>query len=150
MMDGFASQLDQQLGRRLYEWNKDSFPGLDRRPRIRFKHIDKEPELVQMGQFFRSMDGILPLGDDDMKAIRDKTGFLPKNLPVDPLPPASAAPGSVSAFPPTNPGQKPMKDGGPVVKEPGGNLTVEEAMAVLEDLAKDNNPKVYDMFLQEG
>lgn len=149
MMDGFASQLDNQLGQRLYEWNKDSFPGLERRPRLRFKHIDKEPELVQMGQFFRSMDGILQLGEDDMKAIRDKTGFLPKGLPTKPITPVATA---ANAFPRTNPkGTNPQPGAGNATEPPPASaiMSVEEAITRLEILAKEEDSDVYRMFIDE-
>lgn len=81
MMDGFAAQLDDQIGRRLYEWNKDSFPNLTKRPKIRITHIDKAIVLSEMGGFLSQLNGILPLGDEDYKAIREKSQFLSKSLP---------------------------------------------------------------------
>lgn len=85
MLDGFAAQYDQQVGKRLYEWNKASFPKLTKRPKIKFSHIEKGVALGEMGAFLQQMNGILPLGDDDLKAIRKRSGFLPTTLPeVDP------------------------------------------------------------------
>jgi hypothetical protein len=85
MMDGFAAQYDQQIGKRLWEWNKQYFPNATKRPTIRFSHINKALALGEMGAFLQQMNGIMPLGDDDMKAIRKRSAFLPENLPeVDP------------------------------------------------------------------
>lgn len=81
MLDGFAAQYDQQVGRKLYEWNKAAFPNLTARPKIRFSHIEKSIALGEMGAFLQQMNGIMPLGEDDLKAIRKRSGFLPQNLP---------------------------------------------------------------------
>jgi len=81
MIDGFASQYDQQIGRRLYEWNKSAFPNLTKRPKIKFSHIEKNVALGELGAFLSQMNGILPLGEDDMKAIRKRSGFLSQALP---------------------------------------------------------------------
>jgi hypothetical protein len=82
MMDGFAQQYSDQIGRRLYLWNKYAFPNLTKRPKIRFSHVDKSFALDTLGAFWRQIDGILPLGEEDYKAFRDKAGFLPKSLPT--------------------------------------------------------------------
>lgn len=82
MMDGFAQQYSDQIGRRLYQWNKYAFPNLTKRPKIRFSHVDKSFALDTLGAFWRQIDGILPLGEEDYKAFRDKAGFLPKTLPT--------------------------------------------------------------------
>jgi len=85
MMDGFAAQYDQQVGKRLWEWNKQYFPNATKRPKIRFSHINKSIALGEMGAFLQQMNGIMPLGDDDMKAIRKRSAFLPEGLPeIDP------------------------------------------------------------------
>lgn len=81
MMDGFAKQFDEQIGKRLYLWNKDAFPNLTQRPRIRFSHIDKALALSELGSFLQQVSGIINLGDDDYKAIRKRSGFLPENEP---------------------------------------------------------------------
>jgi hypothetical protein len=80
MMDGFASQFDNQIGKRLFEWNKASFPGI-KRPKITFSHIDKSIALGELGSFLTQVDGIINLGDDDLKAIRKRSGFLAENEP---------------------------------------------------------------------
>lgn len=81
MMDGFASQYDEQIGKRLYLWNKDSFPKLTRRPNIRYSHIENNIALGELGSFVTAIDGKVPLGDNDYKAIRKRSGFLPETNP---------------------------------------------------------------------
>jgi hypothetical protein len=81
MMDGFAQQYSDQIGRRLYVWNQSAFPGMTKRPKIKFSHIEKNMPLDTLGNFWRQIDGIIPLGEDDYKAFRERSGFLPKNLP---------------------------------------------------------------------
>jgi len=85
MLDGFAQQYSDQIGRRLYQWNKYAFPNITKRPKIRFSHVDKAFALDTLGAFWRQIDGILPLGEEDYKAFRDKAGFLPKTLPNAPI-----------------------------------------------------------------
>lgn len=80
MMDGFAAQYDQQIGKRLFEWNKSSFPNITKRPKIKFSHIDKSIALTDLANFFLTLDGILPMTDDDYKALRVRSGFLPTNV----------------------------------------------------------------------
>jgi hypothetical protein len=81
MMDGFAQQFSDQIGRRLYAWNELSFPGITKRPKIKFSHIEKNIALDTLGSFWRQIDGIIPLGEEDYKAFRERSGFMPKNLP---------------------------------------------------------------------
>lgn len=81
MLDGFAAQLDAQVGKKLYEWNKTSFPNLTTRPVLSFSHIEKETALSEMSQFMTAMKDILPIGEEDLKAIRSKVSFLPNSLP---------------------------------------------------------------------
>jgi hypothetical protein len=90
MLDGFAQQFDDQIGRRLYQWNKYAFPNLTKRPKIRFGHIEKHIALETLGGFWRQIDGILPLGEDDYKAFREKVQFLPHTLPKQPTQPLPA------------------------------------------------------------
>ena len=81
MIDGLATQYDQQIGKRLYEWNRNSFPGITKRPKIRFSHVERNIALATVGSFLQQVNGILPLSEDDYIAIRKRTGFLPENNP---------------------------------------------------------------------
>lgn len=134
MMDGFAAQLDAQIGRRLFAWNKDSFPGLERRPKIRFRHVEKEVALSDMGVFFSQLNGILPLGEEDYRAIRKRSGFMPENLPAKieqpARPPVVVAP------------ETPKKNLLP--EDPA----VEQAMERIEAYARVNDPILYEMLMK--
>lgn len=83
--DGFAAQFDEQIGKRLYEWNKDEFPNITKRMPITFTHIDRAIALSELGNFLSSLDGRIPLGEDDHKAFRQRSGFLPENNPDKPI-----------------------------------------------------------------
>jgi len=113
MLDGFAAQYDQQVGKRLYNWNKASFPNLTKRPTIKFSHVENNLAMQELGSFLQSINGILPLGEDDVKAFRKRSGWMPENSPkpedeiktksqVEPTPPTDG----------TDPDQedKPMSD----------------------------------------
>ncbi len=93
MIDGFAAQYDAQIGKRLYEWNKDSFPNITKRPRITFSHIDRSLALTDLASWLSAINGILPLGEDDFKAFRKRSGFMPENNPVEDLTAAKPTPG---------------------------------------------------------
>jgi hypothetical protein len=92
MLDGFASQLDDQVGRRLYEWNKPAFPNLTARPKLSFTHIDKEMALGELAQFITQMKDVLQLGPDDIKAIRERVPFLPNDVSQDTSAPDETTP----------------------------------------------------------
>jgi len=83
MLDGFAKQYDDQIGKRLYKWNKDSFPGMTCRPKIKFSHVRNNLDMGALGSFLNSISGIVPLGNDDMKALRKEAGWMPENNPED-------------------------------------------------------------------
>jgi hypothetical protein len=81
MLDGFAQQYDDQIGKRMYAWNKDSFPGITTRPKIKFSHVKNNIALAALGSFLQTIEGVLPLGDEDYHAIRVESQFLPENNP---------------------------------------------------------------------
>ena len=81
MLDGFGAQYDAQVGKRLYQWNKASFPNLTKRPTIKFSHIENNLKMQELGSFLQSIDGIIPLGEDDSKAFRKRSGWMPENNP---------------------------------------------------------------------
>lgn len=81
MLDGFAEQYDEQVGKRLYLWNRASFPNLTKRPKIRFSHVENNPAMQELGSFLRAINGIIPLGEEDAKAFRKRSGWMPENNP---------------------------------------------------------------------
>jgi len=94
MMDGFAAQIDKQLGNKLQQWNPSVFAGVSKRPRIKATPLSKKISLAELAQIIASLKAAMPLGDEDYKAIRKLTGFLPETLPeVEEAPePEPAAP----------------------------------------------------------
>lgn len=79
MMRGFASQLDAQIGKRLFQWNK--FPGMTRRPKLTISGIEKNVSLAEIGALLGPLKNTMPLGDEDFVAIRKHLKFLPETLP---------------------------------------------------------------------
>lgn len=81
MLDGFAKQYDDQVGKRLYKWNRDSFPNLTKRPTIKFSHVRNNPAMQELGSFLSAIKDTVSLGADDMKALRKESGWMPENNP---------------------------------------------------------------------
>jgi len=84
MADGFVSQADEQIVRRLFDYkvNKDAFPGMTRRPRLKVTHIEKQVPLAELGAFFQAMSAVMPIGEEDWIAVRRATkGLLPETMP---------------------------------------------------------------------
>lgn len=102
MMDGFAQQYDDQIGSRLYQWNRAQFPGLTRRPRVKFSHVENNIALDTLSGFLSGIRDIVPLGEDDLKAIRKRAGFLPENNPEEPI----TGPGAEEPEPQLTPEQR--------------------------------------------
>lgn len=81
MMEGFAAQIDKQIIDKLTQWNPALFAGLTKRPRIKATPLSKKVSLSELAQIIAPIKAAMPLGDDDYKAIRKLTGFLPETLP---------------------------------------------------------------------
>jgi hypothetical protein len=81
MIDGFVQQMDKQIGRRLFELNAGAFPGMTRRPRLVAEAVQKTISLSELAAILGPIKNVMPLGEDDFKAIRARTGFLPETLP---------------------------------------------------------------------
>lgn len=81
MMSGFADQMDRQIGERLLRVNASAFPNITRRPRIITTSIEKTIPLGELAAFMRDIAAVIPLGDEDIIAVRRKSGFLPESLP---------------------------------------------------------------------
>jgi hypothetical protein len=80
MMEGFVKQLDTQVFKKLFKMNELVFPAMENRPKLTFTPIEKGISLDELGTFMSNMDWMI-LGDDDIKAIREKSGFLPNAIP---------------------------------------------------------------------
>jgi hypothetical protein len=81
MAGGFVRQADHQIGKRLFEYptNAAAFPGMTRRPRMVLKRkIDKIIPLGELGEFMTAMNAVMPLTEEDFRAVRAKSGFLPE------------------------------------------------------------------------
>lgn len=86
MIEGFIRQLDMQVGKRLFQYapNAQAFPGRTRRPRIVLQRgVEKKSSLADLGQFLMAISSVLPLGDEDIQAIRRASGILSSHLPEE-------------------------------------------------------------------
>jgi len=126
MLDGFAAQYDEQIGKRLYQWNKNSFPNLTKRPTIRFSHMDNNLAMGELGNFLRSIQGIVPLGEDDMKAFRKRTGWMPENNPK----PEDVIETKTEPAPPPQNDELPMPDDATVKRASATSEMIREALFV--------------------
>jgi hypothetical protein len=83
MWEGFANQIDSQLGRRIFSNPvvMARFPGMTKRPKLVAIPVEKGIPLNLLSQFVAQIAPHLPMDEDDMIAIRRKSGFLPENLP---------------------------------------------------------------------
>ena len=93
MMDGFAQHFKRQVFRRLWLWNKDSFPGSNGQHNIRFTEVSKDYALTDLGAFLTAYHGAFALGGADDIALRKRSGFMPEN-PPDPDEITTVAPGT--------------------------------------------------------
>jgi hypothetical protein len=137
MMEGFISQVDKTLVPKLVTWNPSVFAGISARPKITITSLGKKVSLADLGQILGPLKNVMPLGDEDYKAIRKLTNFLPENLPETEAPaPAPAAPEE----------NKPEE---PVTENDAPKGTAQEA--VMESLrhyrkwAADHDPKVAEL-----
>ena len=80
MMDGLVAQVDAQLGKRIFSLNAGAFPGMTRRPKLVCTPIEKQVSLSDLASFMDSIQW-MNLSEDDIKAIRRKSGILTENVP---------------------------------------------------------------------
>lgn len=103
MMAGFARQLDLQLGARLFEYNKNSFPKMTERPHLTITPVEKFIELDKLGSLWTAIKDTMPVGEADFLALRRKTGFLPEEVPTGADVYTKPAPGLPGSTPPAQP-----------------------------------------------
>jgi len=123
MMEGFANQIDNQIGKRLFTWNR--FPGMTQRPRLTISKIDKTLSPAEIGKLLGPLTATMPLGDDDIIAIRKALKFLPEQLPE-----INSTP---EPEPPASPEDEPAADEEPT--EPTDEQVDEETRQQAEDMA---------------
>lgn len=82
-MDGQLSQVNAQLGKQVFENEQimSAFPGVTAKPTIGITPVEKTIPLTELSAFVTQLAPIVPMGDDDLIAIRKKSGFLSESLP---------------------------------------------------------------------
>ena len=83
MMGGFADQMDTQLGTRLLRWNESTFGAVERRPKLTYVPAPIKVNLGDLGAFMSNLQSWMPLGSDDVIAVRRQSGFLPDQPPAE-------------------------------------------------------------------
>ncbi len=78
MVNGFVGQLDNQVGKQLFDYpiNKAAFPGMTRRPRLNVSPIRKTMPVAELSQLITALAAIMPFDNEDVNSIRLETGFL--------------------------------------------------------------------------
>jgi hypothetical protein len=146
MLDGFASQMDAQIGRRLFAYN--DFGRGFRRPHLKARPLEKVVSLSELATILGPLKATMPLGDDDFKAIRAKTGFMPETLPEINTP---------APTPEIQPVDNPPADGTPATNMPmdenGNPMTdaqaVQASMNGYLDWARINDPEKFYLLTRE-
>lgn len=153
MMEGFADQIDAQIGKRLFAdpQVRAKFPGLTRRPRAIITPIEKVIPLNELSQFVQAISPIVPLDDDDIIAIRRKSGFLPETLPE--------TSDTIEEAPVMPENDQPIDEQPPVEDEPVANMaqgsmvelqaSSEPALAIADGL-EDEMKDIYLAWLEEA
>jgi len=80
MMDGLVAQVDAQLGKRIFTLNEGAFPGMTKRPKLVCTPIEKQVSLSELATFLDAIQW-MELSEDDLKAIRRKSGVLTETIP---------------------------------------------------------------------
>lgn len=136
MIDGFISQIDNQVGKRLFAWNAGAFPGMERRPILKAEPIQKVLSLSELASILDSLKETIPLGEEDFKAIRARTQFLPETLPdTEETEPVTEPAENVSAE--TVPG------------ELSSAARVQLAMQKWRDWTREHDPETYALLNSE-
>jgi len=81
MMSGFADQIGDQLWIWLVKHNEDLVHV--QKPKLVASPVEKTIPLDELGLFIDSFASLFPLSDDDISAIRRKSGFLSEMIPED-------------------------------------------------------------------
>jgi hypothetical protein len=139
IMEGFADQFDRQIGRRLFTWNADRFPGMVHRPRFRVSPVEKEVSLLELGQFLKSIQGVIPLTIDDYKAVRKITRFLPE---TDQTEEATLPEKQGAKADQTNPQTGTAPEPTPTAQQ------VEQAMFGMMEAAQSRDPELYAILVE--
>jgi len=156
MMEGFTKQVDDQVIRRLFEYNAGAFPGMTSRPRLVAVPISKSINLSEIAGLSAAWETIRTMNEEDQAAFRRAIGFVPETVEVaEPAPDEPKPPKQQQQEPEEMSLQKrrpfvvdddeyPDPDDSPIV------ITDDELAASIKRLERQNkkNPKLkLDKFL---
>ena len=85
MMAGFMRQFNEQAVKRLFRHpvNAARFVGLEKLPVVNIVPLETPTPMSELSQFIAQIAPVMPLDDEDWKAVRGKSGFLPEELPLE-------------------------------------------------------------------
>lgn len=85
MLQGFAQQIDRQLGRAIFSQPEviERFPNMTQRPKFTISQIDKTVDLDKIAAFIDKFSEIGEIGSQDLIAIRKASRFMPESLPTE-------------------------------------------------------------------
>lgn len=88
MIEGMVKQLGLQLEPWLFgnSVNRERWPGLTTMPKLKASLAERSVDLSALTTLIRTlMYSGFPIGDDDLLALRRRTGVLPEVLPEEPI-----------------------------------------------------------------
>jgi len=83
MMKSFADRVGQQLWDYLAKANPQLFSQASTKHKLVITPIDKVINLTELAQFTSQIFPLIDVGDEDVLALRRKSGFMPETLPEE-------------------------------------------------------------------
>lgn len=147
MMAGFADQFDQQVGRRLFQYNPGAFPGMTARPRIAASRVSKEIDLKDLADFMTAFGTMFELSEQDQVDIRRQSGVLGE-VATDTVAAPRPAEEKKDPEPPSREDELDDEPNALELSAPGGLAS--RAVAGFMVWAEKHAPQVYNLLSRRG
>lgn len=98
IMQGFAEQAGRQLASFIKQINGDRFTKITAYPTLQASEVHKVVGLAELGSFLEAFSRVLPLSEEDARAIRERSEILPVNQPEQDEDIAKASAPAVGGF----------------------------------------------------
>jgi len=83
IMSGFSKQTGRQLASYLRKANGDRFKNITAYPELQSSEVKKVIPLADLAAFLKAFSAVLPINDEDARAIRDQSKILPADQPTN-------------------------------------------------------------------
>lgn len=83
MIAGFADQIGEQIWQWANEYN--DLPQVSKKPKLKATKVEKSVPLEELGSFAQAFKNMFPMSEEDILAIRKKSGILSETLPEEPI-----------------------------------------------------------------